>query len=274
MTDRREFLRILAAAGAGTIMPASGLLGQERVVKLNVRGGAINVHHHYTPPGLTAAAGNRGAAPAAGGRTGAWTPERSIEQMDKFGIGVSIVSMTMMGDILYDGTEKGRAAVRAGNEYGAKLMQQYPRRFGLFGGLPLPDVDGALKEIEYAYDTLKVDGIGVYTNDTKGRWLGDKYFEPMWQELTGEKRSCTFTRSRRSAAAILPITTSRMRAFRFRWWPLRQLMPESRILFGTDYSPEPIESTVNELPGLKLTKEFEQMLLRGNAERLFPRFRI
>jgi predicted TIM-barrel fold metal-dependent hydrolase len=51
-------------------------------------------------------------------------------------------------------------------------------------------------------------------------------------------------------------------------------MPESRILFGTDYSPEPIESTVNELPGLKLTKEFEQMLLRGNAERLFPRFRI
>ena len=44
--------------------------------------------------------------------------------------------------------------------------------------------------------------------------------------------------------------------------------------FGSDFSPEPIESTVNELPGLKLTKEFEQMLLRGNAERLFPRFKV
>ena len=55
---------------------------------------------------------------------------------------------------------------------------------------------------------------------------------------------------------------------------MRAFMPESQILFGTDYSPEPMESTVNELPGLSLPKEFEQMLLRGNAERLFPRFKV
>jgi len=30
--------------------------------------------------------------------------------------------------------------------------------------------------------TLKVDGIGIYTNDNQGRWPGDPYFEPMWQE--------------------------------------------------------------------------------------------
>jgi predicted TIM-barrel fold metal-dependent hydrolase len=60
-------------------------------------------------------------------------------------------------------------------------------------------------------------------------------------------------------------------------WPMaamRAFMPETQILFGTDYSPEPIESTVNELPGLSLPKEFEQMMLRGNAERLFPRFKV
>jgi 6-methylsalicylate decarboxylase len=60
-------------------------------------------------------------------------------------------------------------------------------------------------------------------------------------------------------------------------WPMaamRAFMPESQILFGTDYSPEPIESTVDELPGLALPKEFEQMMLRGNAERLFPRFKV
>ena len=51
-------------------------------------------------------------------------------------------------------------------------------------------------------------------------------------------------------------------------------MPESQVLFGTDYAPEPIESTVDQLPSLKLAKSFEQMMLRGNAERLFPRFRV
>jgi len=51
-------------------------------------------------------------------------------------------------------------------------------------------------------------------------------------------------------------------------------MPESQILFGTDYSPEPIESTVNEIPGLKLSAEFMQKMGRGNAERLLPRFKI
>ena len=95
--------------------------------------------------------------------------------MDKFGISVAMLSMTQMGDLLYSGTESGRMAVRTGNEYGAKLVQQYPKRYGLFGGVPLPDIEGALKEVEYCYDTLKVDGIGIYTNDNKGRWPGDKY---------------------------------------------------------------------------------------------------
>ena len=62
-------------------------------------------------------------------------------------------------------------------------MQQYPKKFGLMGGIPMPDLEGSLKKIEYAYDTLKVDAIGIYTNDNQGRWPGDPYFEPMWQEL-------------------------------------------------------------------------------------------
>jgi predicted TIM-barrel fold metal-dependent hydrolase len=60
-------------------------------------------------------------------------------------------------------------------------------------------------------------------------------------------------------------------------WPFaaaKAFMPESHLLFGTDYSPEPIESTVNELPGLKLPRQFELALLRGNAERLFPKFKL
>src|SRR5207244_1323188 len=79
--------------------------------------------------------GGRGAVAAGGGARGggrgAWTPQRSIEQMDKFGIGVAILSLTQMGDVIYDNTEKGRAAVRKVNDFGAKCMHDYPKRFGL-----------------------------------------------------------------------------------------------------------------------------------------------
>src|SRR2546428_7923704 len=70
---------------------------------------------------------------ARGGGQGPWTPGQSIEQMDKFGIGVAILSLTQMGDVIYDiydNTEKGRAAVRTVNEFGAKCMHDYPKRFG------------------------------------------------------------------------------------------------------------------------------------------------
>ena len=148
---RHELLKILAAAGAAAALPgAAGFSAQTngRVNKLTARGGAIDVHHHHQPPGL--AGGGRGSG-ARGGQP-AWTPALSIEQMDKFGIAAAILSTTPMGDILYDATPKGRAAVRTANEYAAKLMQDNPKRFGVFAAVPLPDLEGCLKEIEYAYD--------------------------------------------------------------------------------------------------------------------------
>jgi predicted TIM-barrel fold metal-dependent hydrolase len=324
----------LTAAGVASLIPSGGPLGQERVVKLNVEGGAIDVHQHFPPPGAAVTFG--------------WSPERALEQMDKFGIGVAILSMTQNGDLLYDGTEKGRAAVRRGNEYGAKLMQQHPTKFGFMGGIPMPDLEGSLREVEYAYDTLKADAIGIYTNDNQGRWPGDPYFEPLWQELNRRNAivymhplapPCCRDLNYGPAASMLeydfdvtrgvasivvngvmfrypnirfitvhsggtvPMLAGRMKdrvpqgaekylpnglyAELRKWyydiahasfpWPyaaMKAFMPESQILFGSDYSPEPIESTVNELPGLELDKEFEQKLLRGNAERLFPRFKV
>jgi predicted TIM-barrel fold metal-dependent hydrolase len=334
MIDRRAFLATLATAGAASAFPASEIFGRTPTVKLNVRGGAIDVHHHFLGPGMTS--------------NSPWSVEMSLDQMDKFGIGVAILSMTQGGSLLYDNTERGRAAVRAGNEFGAKLMQQYPKKFGLMGGVPLPDLEGTLREIQYACDTLEVDAIGIYTNDNQGRWPGDPYFEPMWQELNRRNAivymhplapSCCsslkygpnfamlefdFDVTRAVASIVVngvmfrypnirfitvhsggavPMLAGRMKdripvgAERYlpnglyaelrKWyfdvahatfpWPfaaMRAFMPESQILFGTDYSPEPIESTVNELPGLKLSRAFEQSMLRGNAERLFPRFKL
>ena len=41
-----------------------------------------------------------------------------------------------------------------------------------------------------------------------------------------------------------------------------------------DFSPEPIESTVNELPKSGLSPSLMHAMERGNAERLFPRFKV
>jgi len=269
--------------------------------------------------------------------------------MDKFDIAVAILSMTQMGDILYDGTEKGNAAVRTGNEYGAKIMAEHPKRFGLFAGVPLPDIDAVMKELEYGLDQLKADGIGIYTNDNHDRWPGDPYYDPMWQELNRRKailylhplapqccrnlndsvptamnefdfditRACTSILANGvlhkypdvriiipHSGGTMPVLAGRIKdrypsdakhteyipngvwaelkkfyfdiAHASYAMPLAALLkfaPESNILFGTDFSPEPIESTVNELPTSGLSPSLMRAIERGNAERLFPRFK-
>jgi len=52
--------------------------------------------------------------------------------------------------------------------------------------LPLPHIDESLKAIEYAFDTLKVDGVGIMTS-YGDKWLGYQEFEPVWQELNRRK---------------------------------------------------------------------------------------
>jgi predicted TIM-barrel fold metal-dependent hydrolase len=82
--------------------------------------------------------------------------------------------------------DDGNALCRRTNEYVAQLRADHKGRFGLFGALPLPDIDAALKEAVYTLDTLKADGIGLVTS-YGDKWPGDPLFDPLFAELNRRK---------------------------------------------------------------------------------------
>ncbi len=47
----------------------------------------------------------------------------------------------------------------------------------------------------------------------------------------------------------------------------------TQLLFGTDFPVEPYETTTREIPSLGLSADVLHALDRGNAERIFPRYR-
>src|SRR6202007_2468198 len=68
------------------------------------------------------------------------------------------------------------------NEALAKFTSFAPGKFGFFATLPLPDIDGALRQMEYALDTLNADGI-IFLSNQNGFYIGDPAFEPVYAEM-------------------------------------------------------------------------------------------
>jgi len=121
-----------------------------------------------------------------GGRPPKWTPQMSLDEMDKSGIATAIVSLVQPGAWFEDDIPLSRRIARECNDYGAKMIQDHPGRFGLFAAISPPDTDGSLKEIEYVFDTLKADGVGLFTS-YGDKYLGDPLFEPVYAELNRRK---------------------------------------------------------------------------------------
>jgi 6-methylsalicylate decarboxylase len=130
----------------------------------------IDVHHHVVPPEF------------ADESMPIKLPDidEQLRSMDNWHIRGAITSLTPR--VLLKNFHRLREVARACNEFQAQRLRGHWARFGAFALLPLPDVDGALEEISYALDVLRLDGVGVFSSVNE-HYLGDSRFDPVFDEL-------------------------------------------------------------------------------------------
>ncbi|WP_281032304.1 amidohydrolase family protein [Nocardia aobensis] len=157
----------------------------------------IDTHQHYLPQFYRDLLDSHG-MDAGGWPTPDWSLEAALALMDDLQIATGVVSLSSPG-VRFDDDETSRAVARRVNEFVAELVKDRPERFGLFASLPLPDVDGALAEIADAYDELHADGVVLLSN-VDGIYLGDRAYEPVWEELN--RRSAVVVSSRQKFVMV------------------------------------------------------------------------
>lgn len=199
---RRKFLA--TGLGAAAALSAPRVFAEAALPKTG--GKRIDVHHHFLPPEYMKKEHERlnfahGAVST--NQLLTWTPSQSIAAMDANDIATAIVSVTTPGP-WFGNVAEGRQLSRMWNDYAAEQIRTYPGRYGLFAVIPLPDTEGSLKEIEYALDTLKADGIGLLSS-YDGKYLGDPSFAPVFAELN-RRRAIVYTHPTTSACCtnVLP----------------------------------------------------------------------
>jgi len=182
--SRRRFLAGAAALAAAAALPGDRASAQA-AAPATPAAKLIDTHHHFYPPAYQKAWSeweDRHKIPHLGVQL-AWTRETAFEAMDKAGITTGMLSLPSTPGVWFDnGAEAAHAMAQLACEFAADMVRDRRGRYGLFAPLSMLDVDMTLKEIEYAFDTLKADGINLQTN-YGDKWLGHAFYKPIPEEL-------------------------------------------------------------------------------------------
>src|SRR3984893_1214965 len=177
VVERREFLRGLSA-----VVLTAGLPGATALARAKSSTRRIDVHHHFVPPLFEQTARERGLLnPALSG----FSVGRSRDEMDRNGVASAVLSIPSPG-AWYGNVELAQRIARDANDCAARLVSDHKGRCGMFATLTLPDLDGSLAEVAYAFDQLNADGIHMWTN-YGDFWLGDPRLSPLLEELNRRK---------------------------------------------------------------------------------------
>ena len=208
--SRRQFLASVGALGAAAMLsggPAWAQAAPKERGTPSMR--LIDTHHHFYAPEYQKAWldwEDRHHQPHFSQQV-SWSPAKSLDEMDKNGVKTSVLSLASTPGVWFDaGAEAATRMARICNEYGATMMRDHPGRYGLFATLPMLDIDASLKEIAYAFDTLKADGVGLQTN-YGDKWPGDPVYAPVFEELNRRKAVVFFHPLVASCCANLSVGT-------------------------------------------------------------------
>jgi aminocarboxymuconate-semialdehyde decarboxylase len=165
-------------------------------------------------------------------------PALQIADMDKFGIGMHVTSLIGVS-CNTDWAEPQEAAAlnRHANEMNAEWARKHPTRFiGAFT-LPLQDVALAMKELDYAVNTLKLKVASVSSN-SRGDYLGEEKFRPFWEAVHAQN----------IPVFIHPhgMTDMRLQKY-FLWNGIGQPMEETRVMASLIF-----EGVLDRFPGVKI----------------------
>ncbi|HWK67276.1 MAG TPA: amidohydrolase family protein [Rhizobiaceae bacterium] len=142
----------------------------------------IDVQHHILPPDYVRLVGEESIGRLiVSGRMPEWTPQTSIDAMDRNGIEMAVTSLSAPG-FHHHGEGVAARIARYCNDYAADLAGRHRGRFAMFATLPMPFIGASLDEIAYALDTLGAAGICLLTN-YDGVYLGDAKLQPVLEEL-------------------------------------------------------------------------------------------
>lgn len=180
--DRRSFLAKASALGASAVLSACTSLASAAPRRY------IDTHHHFFPAPYAKSWvewQRRNKVPVT--LQPGWSPARALELMDQAGVAISLLSLASTPGTWFDlPREEAEKMARLCNDFGAGMVRDHPKRFGLLATLSMLDVGNTLRELEYAFDTLKADGVGLQTSYGT-RYPGDPMYRPVFEELNRRK---------------------------------------------------------------------------------------
>ncbi|HZM91404.1 MAG TPA: amidohydrolase family protein [Blastocatellia bacterium] len=107
-------------------------------------------------------------------------PNKRLEDMDRVGIDVEVISVSTPNIFFADETRQPEVA-RTVNDAYADLIAKHPKRFNGFASIPMDAPDAALNELHRAIDELKFNGVVLLSN-IKGRALTSPIYRPFFEE--------------------------------------------------------------------------------------------
>jgi len=143
---------------------------------------AIDIHHHFLPPFYKPLAKGWMDKFATGvSAVMAWTPEASLAAMDEARVSRAVLSISSPG-VHFGNDGQARDLARDCNAYAASLGTRHPGRFAFFAALPMPDVEGAIREAEHSLALDGARGVALLSN-YGGHYLGEASFRPLFEWL-------------------------------------------------------------------------------------------